>query len=104
MMTMKETRKATADLMTALNSYSKRTKHITEVRAHYFYGYVRIDVHAPKSSGKIYNEMVEYLNKVLPYSETDNNASHWYSHDEHTRDNDLVADSEVEINVCVYHW
>ncbi len=97
-------RKDAKAIVDALNGYMKRTKGITSVKASYFFNYVRIDVHAPKSTGKVYNEMVAYLNGVMHDCEQDSNADWWHSHDEYLVDNNLLAEEETVINVCVYHW
>jgi hypothetical protein len=97
-------RKDTRNLVNALNAYMKRTKGITSVRAEYFFNYVRIDVHAPKSKGKVYNEMVAYLTSIMPNYEADTVADWWKSHDDYLIDNNLIDEEETIVNVCVYHW
>ena len=101
---MKNARINARPVVTALEGYAKRTKGITSVRARYFFDYVRIDIHAPKSSGKVYREMVEYLNGLMHSHEEDSNADWWHSHDEYLVDNNLIAEGETVIDVCVYHW
>lgn len=104
MNTKKNARTNARPIVTTLEGYAKRTKGITSVKASYFFDYVRIDIHAPKSSGKVYREMVEYLNGLMHSHEEDSNADWWHSHDEYLVDNDLVAEGETVIDVCVYHW
>ena len=104
MNTKRNARTATKELMNALNAYEKRTKGITSIKANYFYDYVRIDIHAPKSSGKVYNEMVDYLTKAMHSREVDANADWYRSHDEYLIDNNLVEEGEIIVEVCVYHW
>lgn len=103
-MTKYTARKDARPIVDALNAYMKRTKGITSVRADYFFNYVRIDVHAPKSCGKVYNEMVAFLNSVMHDCEKNSNADWWHSHDEYLVDNTLLPEEETVINVCVYHW
>ena len=103
-MTKYTARKDARHIIDALNRYMKRTKGITSVKVSYFFNYVRIDVHAPKSCGKVYNEMVAFLNSVMYDCEKDSNADWWHSHDEYLVDNALVAEGETDIDVCVYHW
>lgn len=103
-MTKYTARKDARPIIDALNTYMKRTKGITNVRADYFFNYVRIDVHAPKSCGKVYNEMVAFLNSVMHDCEKGSNADWWHSHDEYLVDNNLLPEEETVIDVCVYHW
>lgn len=104
MITKNPARKSASPIVNALNGYMKRTKGITEVRARYYSDYVRIDVHAPKSCGKVYNEMIAFLDSVMHDCEKDSNADWWHSHDEYLVDNDLLTEGETVIDVCVYHW
>ena len=48
--------------------------------------------------------MVEYLNGLMHSHEEDSNADWWHSHDEYLVDNNLIAEGETVIDVCVYHW
>ena len=102
--TKRNARNAARELLDTLNAYKKRTKGIASVKASYFYDYVRIDIHAPKSKGKVYNEMVNYLTNRMYSREADSNADWYRSHDEYLVDNNLVPEGEIIIDVRVYHW
>lgn len=102
--TKRNARNAARELLDTLNAYKKRTKGITSVKANYFYDYVRIDIHAPKSNGKVYNEMVDYLTNRMYSREVDSNADWYRSHDEYLVDNNLVPEGKIVIDVRVYHW
>ncbi len=102
--TKRNTRNATKEMLNTLNAYKKRAKGITSINARYFYNYVRIDIHAPMSHGKVYNEMVDYLTKQMHSREVNTNADWYRSHDKYLMDNDLVPEEETIIEVCVYHW
>ena len=97
-------RKDTKDLVNALNAYAKRTSGITSVRASYFYNMVCIDIHAPKSCGKVYNEMVEYLTAHMLSREVDATADWYRSYNEYDLDNGLLDEYETVVDICVYHF
>lgn len=102
--TKRNARMTTREMINALNGYMKRAKGITNVRVSYFYDYVRIDVHAPKSSGKVYNEMINYLNGIMHDCDRSANSDYYHSHDQYLVDNNLLPEGTIIVDVCVYHW
>lgn len=90
-------------IIDALNAYMKRTKGITSVKVSEYWNLIHIDVWAPMSHGKVYNEMVSYLKTVMYSCEEDSNADWWCSHEDYLVDNNLVPETEAIIEVCVYH-
>jgi hypothetical protein len=99
------TRKDCRALATLLEAFAKRSKYISDVKADFFYEYVRIDVRATKTNSKVYNEMVELLNTILPDHYEDEGeypCSWWHSYD--TTLIDPYTDGKWEIELCVRHW
>ena len=99
------TRKDCYALVNALEKFAKRSKAISDVKANYYCEFVRIDLRVTKTTGKVYKEMVEMLNSVLPYSDSDKGewASDWW----HSYDDTLMnpyTEGKWEVELCVRHW
>lgn len=92
-MTYRETRKATKELVNTLEGFKKRTKHITKIDADYYEGFARIDIWAPKPNGKVFNEMLGYLNNTLTLDDKTERKEFFCGYED-----------DLEIEVCVYHW
>lgn len=99
------TRKDCRALVEALEAFAKKSKSISDVKAEFYYEYVRIDVSATKTNGKVYKEMVAMLNSVLPYHDKDEGewASDWW-HSYNTMLMNPYTEGKWEVELCVRHW
>lgn len=104
-MTTINTRKDARELYNAIEAFAKRSKAITIKRTYWGCEYARIDVTVTKTTGKVYREMVEYLNSILPYNYQDEGewASAWW----HSYNDTLIdpfVEGKWEATVCVSTW
>ena len=88
-----------------INNLRNDVKNIDDVKAHYYCEFVRIDLRVTKTTGKVYREMVEMLNSVLPYADSDKGewASDWW----HSYDDTLMnpyTEGKWEVELCVRYW
>lgn len=92
-------------LHNAIEAFAKRSKAIAIKRIYWGCEYVRIDVSVTKTTGKVYKEMVEYLNNTLPHAYEDTGA--WASAWWHSYDDTLInpyREGKWEATVCVSNW
>ena len=104
-MTAINTRKDVRELHKALEAFSKRSKAIVIKHVIYSYEYVDFQISVSKTTGKVYKEMVEYLNSILPYQYNDDGeykCSWWYSYDD-TLVNPYV-EGKWEAVVSIAEW
>lgn len=93
------------ELIKILENFAKRSKTIGDIEVNYYGESVRIDMRVTKTTGKIYREMVETLNSMLPY--THSNKDKWPCDWWHSYDCTLMnpyMEGKWEIELCVRYW